>query len=283
MRASCVSSREIERVFFSDHASATLTAARAFTLWAFSTFAASGALAGAWLMPPGAGQIIAGAAFSGSSRAFDAQGRLIPVPYYRKFELGAYIEYGVTDWLTLVAAPAYDRIRQPPPASSYNGPGESAIGGRVGLYQSDPLMLALQAVVLTPGASFNGAFQPQRAGSIDLRGLAGYNFWFGAMPAFIDAEAGYRFYARSQPGEWRLDLTLGVRPAPRLLLLFQNFASLQTGQSAAFPMSSWDKAQVSVVYDLTPAWSAQLGVFLTIAGVNAGREFGPIATVWYRF
>ena len=80
--------------------------------------------AGAWLMPPGEGQIIASTAFSGSARAFDANGRLIPVPSYDKFELGAYLEYGLTDWLTVIAAPAYDSIKQPAPAASYDGPGD---------------------------------------------------------------------------------------------------------------------------------------------------------------
>jgi hypothetical protein len=28
------------------------------------------------------------------------------------------------------------------------------------------------------------------------------------------AEAGYRFYAAGQPGEWRIDLTMGLRPWP---------------------------------------------------------------------
>lgn len=240
------------------------------------------AYAGAWLMPPGQGQIIARTAFSGSTRAFDAHGNLIPVPSYQKFELGAYIEYGLTDWLTLVAAPAYDVIRQPQPAPSYTGPGESGLGGRFKLYQSDAFVASAQATLLTPGASFNGA-EPHRAGSIDLRAMAGANFAIGPWAAFADACGGYRFYAQSQPGEWRLDLTLGVRPLPQLLALFQSFGSVQTNRSAAFPRSSWDKLQASLVYDLTPAWSAQLGAFVTVAGVNAGRELGPMAAIWYRF
>ena len=72
---------------------------------------------GAWLMPPGEGQVIADTSFSDSSHAFDAQGHLVPVPSYKKFELGTYIEYGLTNWLTLVASPSYDRIENPPPGS----------------------------------------------------------------------------------------------------------------------------------------------------------------------
>ena len=66
----------------------------------FALFAAAGGLigagtegarGGAWLMPPGYGQVIVDTFFSDSTQAFDAQGHLIPVPAYKKFELGTYI------------------------------------------------------------------------------------------------------------------------------------------------------------------------------------------------
>jgi protein XagA len=47
---------------------------------------------GAWLLSPGDGQAIVYSDFSGSAQAFNAQGHLIPVRQYRKFELGTYIE-----------------------------------------------------------------------------------------------------------------------------------------------------------------------------------------------
>jgi len=247
---------------------------------------AGAAFAGAWLMPPGAGQIIASTAFSGSTRAFDAKGRLIAVPSYEKFELGAYVEYGLTDWLTVIAAPAYDRIRQPPPAASYNGAGESAIGARVGLYRSDADVVSVEASLRTPGASINdsvGPLQPRRAGALDLRVMAGRNFDFAAMPWFAEAQAGYRFYAQHQPGEGRLDLTLGARPAPELLVLAQSFSAISNGSGNGFKHSLWTKLQSSLVYDVAPQWSLQIGAFLTVAGTNAGRELGPIGGVWHRF
>jgi len=55
----------------------------------------------AWLLPPGDGQIITYSDFSDSTRAFDSHGNLIPVPSYQKFELGTYLEYGLTDWLSV--------------------------------------------------------------------------------------------------------------------------------------------------------------------------------------
>jgi hypothetical protein len=39
----------------------------------------------------------------------------------------------------------------------------------------------------------------------------------------------------------------------------------------------------SVVFDISRQWSVQIGGFMTVAGINAGRELGPLAALWYRF
>ncbi|MEJ0094820.1 MAG: hypothetical protein WDN46_15760 [Methylocella sp.] len=108
--------------------------------------------------------------------------------------------------------------------------------------------------------------------------MAGENIFIAGI-----AEAGYRFYGQNQPGEWHVDLTLGLRPTPRLLALLQSFSTISSGEGRGFIQSSWHKLQTSLVYELSPAWSAQLGAFLTVVGVNAGREFGPLGALWYRF
>jgi protein XagA len=198
------------------------------------------AWASAWLLPPGDGQIITYSAFSDSTRAFDGHGNLIPVPDYQKFELGTYVEYGVTDWLTVSAAPAYDRVQTPVPGQSYTGLGESEIAARVGLYHTDMAVLSVQAGLRSPGASFDslGPLDVRRAGSLDVRGLAGHNCVVAGIEGFVEVQAGYRFYAENQPGEWRFDLTAGLRPLPRLLVMLQSFTSISFGTSQ-FGHVSW--------------------------------------------
>src|ERR1700730_16735823 len=89
-------------------------------------------------------------------------------------------------------------------------------------------------------------------------------------------------YAAGRPGECRIDLTMGLRPWPRLLVMLQSCTSIVNG-SLQFGHVSWTKLQPSLVYDIAPQWSVQIGGFITVAGINAGRELGPTAGVWYRF
>lgn len=264
------------------------------------------AFAGAWLLAPGEGQAIAYSAFSDTTRAFDSQGRLIPVQQYRKFELGIYIEYGLTDWLTLAVSPAYDRIRghpfdpfqSPAPGRSYNGLGESGAAARIRLFQNETSVLSFQAGLQSKGASptgLPGPFNLRRAASLELRTAAGASIPILGMESFLDAEAAYRFYADNQPGEWRFDLTFGMRPVPGLLVMLQNFTSFTKAPvlsqgglgkfsfSTTYARSAWDKLQPSIVIEIAPQWSIQAGGFFTVAGVNAGREFGPLIGVWYKF
>lgn len=261
---------------------------------------------GAWLLAPGEGQAIAYSAFSDTTRAFDSQGRLIPVQQYRKFELGIYIEYGLTDWLTLAVSPVYDRVhghpfdlfQSPPPGRSYNGLGESGAAARIRLFQNETSVLSFQAGLQSNGAAPAASAGPldfRRAPSLELRAAAGASIPILGMESFLDAEAAYRFYGGNQPGEWRFDVTFGMRPVPGLLVLLQNFAGFTKAPviapgglgnvsfSTKYAYSAWDKLQPSIVYDIAPQWSIQLGGFFTVAGVNAGREFGPLIGVWYRF
>ncbi|HTV33526.1 MAG TPA: hypothetical protein VME69_10575 [Methylocella sp.] len=240
---------------------------------------------GAWLLPPGEGQIITDALYSVSTWTFDSHGKLISAPSYQKYELSPYIEFGVTDWLTLVAAPAYDLVRTPTAGLSYTGVGQSEVAARLGLAYWERAVLSMEVGLLSPGASLDsiGPLEVRRAASLDVRGLAGRSFAVGdGMEGFVEMQAGYRFYAQQQPGEWRIDFTGGLRPFPWLLLLLQDFNVISYGWSQ-YGSVSWSKLQPGIVYDVSPQWSMQIGGFLTVAGVNAGREIGPLAAIWYRF
>ena len=60
-----------------------------FIVFCFWVVAAQSAFAGAWLMPPGDGQAIVTTTFADARKAYDASGRLIQTPSYRKFETRA--------------------------------------------------------------------------------------------------------------------------------------------------------------------------------------------------
>lgn len=54
---------------------------------------ARSAVAGAFMLPEGQGQFIAGVGYSEGSRRFDQNGQAEPAPTYRKAEASGYLEY----------------------------------------------------------------------------------------------------------------------------------------------------------------------------------------------
>ena len=224
--------------------------------------------------------------FTDSANAFDASGKLVPVASYRKFELTAWTDYGLTDWLTLIVAPsADDIINSGNPASTYRGLGMTEAGARVPVVQTGNTILSVQATGLVPGSfdKSNPALAGNNSFESDARLLYAASFALSGRSSFIDVEAGYRWYEIG-PGEVRADLTFGIRPVPNILLLAQSFNIISVGPGVAYaPNHRSHKLEASAVYDFGKAWSAQLGAFATVAAVNARRERGLVTAIWYRF
>ncbi len=243
-------------------------------------------MAGAFLLPEGQGQFIAGVGYTEGSRRFDPSGHVVAAPAVGKAEASGYLEYGLTSWLSLVAAPTLAH-ETGVAANTVTGSDSSAFGARLQLLGGAGGVLAVQALVQPPlgagGAAAQVAAGGARSLAVDLRVLGGRSFTLFGWAAFADVEPGVRLYADPLPDEARLDLAFGLRPVARLLVLLQDFNSLAPRAGPFIPSTSYSKGQASLVYDFSARWSGQVGVIRTIAGRNALRETGPLFAVWYRF
>jgi hypothetical protein len=184
------------------------------------------AYASAFLQPIGEGDIITATEFSDSTRAFDHNGKLIPIPAYRKFELASYIEYGLLDRLTLIAQPFYGTARQEDTAVSTPG---TEIGARYGVAEFGPTVISVQGLLqvpFKPGQPPQGGFDEDDVFSGDLRLLVGHTFEVEGAPGFLDLQGGYRWQGDGAPDEWHADFTAGIRPQPRVLLMLQTFVTV---------------------------------------------------------
>ncbi len=243
--------------------------------------------AGAYPLPEGTGQFIAGVGFTEGSRRFEPSGRVATAPTVNKAEASGYLEYGLTPLLSLVLAPTLAHQTGVPAANTITGSDSSAVGARLQLWGNGAGVLAVQALVQPPldagGAAAQVAAGGARSLAVDLRVLGAWSFPFFGLPAFADIEPGVRVRADPLPDEARLDVAIGLRPFARLQVLLQAFNSLAPRAGLLIPSTSYSKGQASLVYDFSPRWSGQVGVVRTLIGRNALRETGPLFAVWYRF
>lgn len=243
------------------------------------------ALAGAWTLRDGDGVLILAVTPSTAPEAFIGSKSLSPT--YDKIEGEALLEYGLTDKLTLILSPTVDDVHIGAPTdASRLGLGYTDIGGRYNFINVNNWVFSAQATVRVPGTSdyLNPAAVGYTSVEADLRGLVGYSFNIGPMPAFVDGQLAERYSDTGPPSEVHGDFTLGVRVLPRWLVLAQSFSVISEGNHLpVFTSYNYSKAQLSLVYDLSKQWSIQAGAFTTYEERNALEERGFVTALWFRF
>ena len=237
--------------------------------------AASPCRAGAFLLPEGQGQFIAGVGYSEGSRRFDSSGNLVAAPKFQKAEAAGYLEYGLTPRLSLIVAPTLAHERDAPATNAFTGSDGSAFGARYQLAGAVTWVVALQALAQPP-------IGDMRHASVDLRAMFARSLVLFGTQSFIDFEPGGRLRGGEDPSEARFDTAFGLRFRASTLLLVQTFTTIAPA-GPIVASSSYTKGQASIVHDFSPKWSVQAGLVRTLFGHNAVRETGPLLAVWYRF
>ena len=241
------------------------------------------ARAGAFLLGDGETQIIAAGRFSGAAIEFDARGRARPLPAYRKFELTARAEYGLTRDLTLIFQTGGEHVgSRAAPGARETGLAVSEIGARARLANPGDAVVSAQIVGLAPGTLGRIGFDEARRAGFDARLLVGTTFTAFGVAGFAGLEGGYRARGGGS-SEWRVETTLGWRFSERWLVLTQ--AYFAAGRESAVSHRNFLrlKSEMSAVLRINSRWSMQLGVGGTTFGRNCAREAGPFAAVWARF
>jgi hypothetical protein len=247
----------------------------------------SAAVAGAWTLDGGTGDIIVSNVAMQASRYFTTKSVLQPIPHYDKDEAQALIEYGVTNWFTAMFQPSLQHVDIAAPfGGERSGFGYTDIGGRARIWSDDSWVVSAQATFRIPGTfdKTNPAAIGYTDPELDLRGLVGYGFKVGTMPTFMNVEVAQRFRFDGPPSEFRTDVTFGISPIDRWLFLAQSFNVISEGAGTwGYGSFAYYKFQLSAVYSLTTTLSLQLGGYSTYWGRNALQENGMVVGAWYKF
>lgn len=238
---------------------------------------------GAFVQEQGHGQVIVTLSAEQGVMATD----FIPARW-RKIELSTYIEYGLTQRITLILAPALDFLTQ---SGSHGHPGAHALGGgpivigsRLRLFTWGEWIFSSEATIRLPAHTQKQApwLSPDGVGGRDTRLMAGRNFELMGYTGFFDAQIGMRTYNQRAPAEIHADVTLGVKFWPKITGMLQNFV-IYTLPTPLTQKQISNRIQPSLLWEFAPHWSLQGGVFVTIANKSTAREQGLVTAVWWRF
>lgn len=229
----------------------------------------------------GQGRVIISAIHTESSRGFDNSGNVSDIPDYEQNQVYVQAQYGLTDDLTVLLTPSYRNV-DVKGGDSTSGLGYTDIGARYRLAYGDNWVVSAQGLVRIPGKKRTDPFAQTGYTNAEYELRIGGAYVMG--PAFVSAEAGYRFRSGDPPNEFRADFVLGGHVAPKIMVLATVLNTFSDGKGRQFNRSyRYGDVYLSGVYDVNEQVSLQAGFTGTIYGKNALRQRGPFIGLWYRF
>ena len=250
-------------------------------LWGLAVAPAS---AGAWTRPAGSGLTIT----SASHHAFDLSNSDAA---FSKIETSIFTEYGLTDRLTLVGRVARETrfrrsVSQVSKAGatyslSFNtvsqGWGELEAGMRLNALEYGDWVLSSQiSAVRFPGDP-DDALNAVPIWGADARLLLGRSL--GAR-MFAEAQLAHRSRFDNAGGEHRMDLTFGLRPSERWLVMAQTYSAW--GERYAQPYES-HRLHISVTAPVADRLSLQLGATNSFYNDGLSPERAYVIALWREF
>lgn len=237
--------------------------------------------AGAWTQPQGQGLFITQATYYTADSYFDSNGDNRPQPRYTKRELQPYVEYGLTDAITIGGTAYLDAVEQS--GTDNRGLADPQVFVRARVYHDEKRLVSLEPLLKLP-SSFDDPGSPQggsRSKDLELSVRYGSTLPMISSNDYTDMRLGYRTRSLGLSDQLLLDLAFGLKPnetweiTPALRITAANSAA----DSASFSENgeldyNLVKAELGALYHLTHTQWLQATFFDHVAGVQTGNGFG---------
>lgn len=258
----------------------------ALTLWCQALSAA------AWLQEPGSGLAILTLRDYESDQYWDADGNRRDTSTYSKKELTPFIEYGLTNDLT-IGTKLYLLDITHTGFGTESGLGDVELFGRLKLWSSDWEALSAQFLLKVPSGYDKDASPSLGAGQYDLEARLLYGdggVWDKQTSStwYFGVEAAVRKRFEDPEDEFRLDWTVGWRSPSQKWeweFLQENLIALSHSANSADRWADFDlyKVTPSGRYWFSPHTAFQFGITQDVAGRNTGQGSTAFAALWLRF
>lgn len=256
-----------------------LTAGLVFLVFAQAAEAAS------WTLERGHLQIFSGVTSSRARQKFDDNGTPSGEIFFNKLLVQNWMEYGLTDAVTLFAAPQYVSAETNMGHRGVKRVGSASVEAGVRILLLSRIgMFSLQTSGKSAGAFVMSTAVDDDAGKqFELRLLYGRSFKVLGHDVFLDLQAAERWIEQPRPDELDVDVTAGLWLTKDGMVMVQSFNMISNGKAQApYERYRLHKLQLSLVERVTERWALQGGYFFAPAGRNTVKEQGFVMTIWYR-
>lgn len=261
-----------------------------------SAFATS-AHAGAWTMPAGTFYDRLSANHYVADQNFNDTGAHVDMSdngEFRDCNLQNYLEYGLTDQLTLINSLTYKHIQSENDSIRMKtyGVGDIDLGARYKLMEGDFGVLATQALVKIPNAYDRHDDLPLGNGQVDLEGRIQYGkSLYPRIPGYIGMEVGYRLRLEDPSDELRYLVEAGIDITSSLYtrLKLDGIVSIDNGKhrdTSGNPTTTNNfdlaKLDIGVGYKVTNSWGVEAVYTPAVYGQNTAKGSTWTMAITYR-
>ena len=243
--------------------------------------------AGAWPQPVDHIQIILPVSTTHATKTYDAQGKLIRRNRYTKDELSPYLEYGLTQHITLVGQLSLLREQ-----TSWLGEtiadrslSEIKFGARLALGKWQDTYFSLQPQIIWHGAKNQSDPFASRRGDIDgeFAITLGRHFKLLGLDGFSDNLIGIDIRPASRPSAMIVNLTIGLNLDARTKVMLKSESYSTFTKSSASSQTRSNKLGLSLVRRLDKTVSIEVGAMRSLNGQNTIQEKSMRVALWYDF
>jgi hypothetical protein len=256
----------------------------------------SNAWADGWVQPKHKALVSLAVTYYETDIFYDKDGHRVDVPRFTKYEIQPYMEYGLTDAVTLGLSDGVHYLKQDQRlgnALTNEGDSGSELFGRVRLWQDGAAVLSVQPFVKTPayarrhGAAPRGAPKEWQTGA-SLQGGYGLEAW--GLHHYVTLNVGWRERFSAAHDQFLVRVAGGVSVSPDWQLLpeisFEHPTHLNTDATRSVSGVNdyaLTKLQLMAQYSLSERVQMQAGLFWHVAARNTGDNGGVRAALLYAF
>lgn len=247
------------------------------------------AFASAWNPEKGKGEIITGFVYAKADEAISPAGDRVDLSLYRKTISQTYANLGLTDRIALVGT--FDlqdtQIIGPDVAISFFKPSTISAGLQYQLSRREGHAVSL-SLSYVDGIDLPAQLLTieNREPAIELRGLWGESRSILGRNMFAEVQLAGRAYLDGQYASAHSQITLGVEPTDRIMLLTKGrLTHIGSGTFQGFPLSNqtrWE-SESSIVYRFRNSDYIEFGYTTILGGENTVLESGLKLGFWKKF
>lgn len=260
-------------------------------------FVAAGADASAWTRARGQYLFVVPVEYSVAGKQFDSNGDKIDRLRFQQVQIGPYLEYGLTDTLTIGAQPNYRWVRQEVALGEdahNSGLADVNVFARYRIWGKGAAAFSAQALVKAPVESDETEIAPLGFDQVDVEGslLYGNSHEAASGRIFYNLDVGYRKRFKTPSDEVHGNGYVGWSPRGNrwsFVLASNNSFGLSNEEDNLFealtarPDYRRNQAQLSASYRLSETASVVGGGFTTFSGRDVGVAHGAFISLVFSF